>query len=136
MAISSYKVELFSSANGTSYTQLLPIKEFPDIGSAPEALETTTTSDAMQTHIEGIISLDSLEFKANYDKETYKAIAALKGKTQYFQIRMGDNGANGVFSFQGTVSATVSGASVNEVVEMTVTVVPSTEITFAESVGA
>ena len=50
MAISTYKVFLMKASGGT-YTKLIDIKDFPDLGGAPEMLETTTLSDKMQTYI-------------------------------------------------------------------------------------
>ena len=65
MAISTYKIFLMQK-NTSAWEKLIDIKEFPDLGGAPEMLETTTLSDKMQTYIPGIQSLDSLEFTANY----------------------------------------------------------------------
>ena len=73
MAISTYKVFLMhkASSEGT-YTKLIDIKEFPDLGGEPEMLETTTLSDNMQTYIAGIQSMDGLSFSANYDMTDYQ----------------------------------------------------------------
>lgn len=45
MAISTYKVFLMkgtTSGSSTTYEKLVDIKDFPDLGGAPEMLETTT----------------------------------------------------------------------------------------------
>ena len=78
MAISTYKSFLMQK-DTAAWKKLIDIKEFPDLGGAPEMLETTTLSDNMETHIPGIQSLDSLEFKANYTLDDYKALKALEG---------------------------------------------------------
>ena len=131
MAISSYGIQLKYKKNG-SYTTLVDVKEVPDLQSAPDALETTTTSDAAQTYIMGIKNSDSMEFTCNYDQSDYQTIAALEGTEQDLAIYFGNDlqGGDGKFSFKGYVAVTVSGAGVNEVVEMTVTVVPSSVMTF------
>ena len=131
MAISSYGIQLKYKKNG-SYTTLVDVKEVPDLQSAPDALETTTTSDAAQTYIMGIKNSDSMEFTCNYDQDDYQTIAALEGTEQDLAIYFGNDlqGGDGKFSFKGYVAVTVSGAGVNEVVEMTVTVVPSSVMTF------
>ena len=41
MAISTYKIFLMSSTDGSQYEKLIDIKSFPDLGGAPEMLETT-----------------------------------------------------------------------------------------------
>lgn len=138
MAISSYKSFLMTSADGTAYTKVIDIKDFPDLGGSPETLDTTTLSDAMKTSIPGIQSVDALEFKANYTKEDYTKLKALEGKTQKYAVWFGGtvsdgvatpDGSNGKFAFDGALSVHVNGASVNEVVEMTITIMPSTPIT-------
>ena len=39
MAISTYKVFLMKSTDGSKYDKLIDIKDFPDLGGAPELLE-------------------------------------------------------------------------------------------------
>ena len=81
MAISTYKVFLMKKGDtGDTWSKLVDIKEFPDLGGEPEMLETTTLSDNMQTYIAGIQSLDGLSFSANYDMTTFKTLKALEGK--------------------------------------------------------
>ena len=136
MAISSYGIQLmYKASGGSTYDLLVDVKEVPDLQSAPDALETTTTSDAAQTYIMGIKNSDSMEFTANYDKTDYQKLAALEGTEQDLAIYLGNDkqGGDGKFTFKGYVAVTVSGAGVNEVVEMTVTVVPSTVMTFSAS---
>ena len=137
MAISTYKVFLMMKEQST-YEKLIDIKDFPDLGGAPEMLETTTLSDAMQTFIEGIQSNDALEFTANYTKSDFETLAALKGQEKEFAVWFGGTETNGVatptgsdgkFNFKGYLSAHPVGGGVNEVVDMAVTIAPSTVIT-------
>ncbi len=131
MAISTYPITLKydSSATGTpNWTDVCDIKDFPDLGGAPEMLETTTLSDAAKTYIAGIEDQQALEFTANYDEDDMDTIAGLTG-TKKFQLWFGTNGASGKFAFSGTISTYVVGAGVNEVVDMKIVIVPSTPIT-------
>lgn len=139
MAISTYKVFLMHKGSGSTYEKLIDIKEFPDLGGAPETLETTTLSDNMQTYIAGIQSLDALEFTANYTKTDYTTLKALEGKDEGYAVWFGGtesggtltpDGDNGKFSFKGELSVYASGGGVNEVVNMTITIAPSTVIKF------
>lgn len=143
MAISTYKVFLMKkgSSDGT-WSKLVDIKEFPDLGGEPEMLETTTLSDNMQTYIAGIQSLDGLTFTANYDKEDFQTLKALEGKQNDYAVWFGGtgdagsltpDGSNGKFSFKGQLSVFPVGGGVNEVVDMSITIAPSTPITFAAS---
>lgn len=137
MAISTYKVFLMKKES-EAYKKLVDIKDFPDLGGAPEMLETTTLSDGMQTYIPGIQSLEALEFTANYDKSDYQTLAALKDTETEFAVWFGGtesagvvtpSGSEGKFTFSGKLSVFVVGGGVNEVVDMTITIAPSTPIT-------
>ena len=141
MAISTYKIFLMMMQNsGSTYAKLVDIKDFPDLGGAPEMLETTTLSDKMQTYIPGIQSLDALEFTANYTKTDFDKLKALEGQTKKFAVWMGatesggtltPSGSDGKFEFEGQLSVFPVGGGVNEVVDMTITIAPSTPITSA-----
>jgi len=140
MAISTYKIFLMMKKEA-SYEELIDIKDFPDLGGSPEMLETTTLSDKMQTYIPGIQSLDALEFTANYTKEDFTKLKALEGVEHEFAVWFGGTeeanvltptGTDGKFQFKGQLSAFPVGGGVNEVVDMTVTIAPSTPISMAE----
>lgn len=143
MAISTYKVFLMKKGSSDdAWSKLVDIKEFPDLGGEPEMLETTTLSDNMQTYIAGIQSLDGLTFTANYDKEDFQTLKALEGKENDYAVWFGGtgdagsltpDGSNGKFSFKGQLSVFPVGGGVNEVVDMSITIAPSTPITFAAS---
>ena len=132
MAISTYGISLMYKAEGSTYEKLVDIKDFPDLGGAPEMLETTTLSDNMQTYIPGIQSLDALEFTANYTKADFTKIKAMEGKDTEFAVYFGEDGVDGKFLFAGRVSVFPVGGGVNEVVSMTITIAPSTPITVGE----
>ena len=140
MAISTYKSFLMVKESA-AWTKLIDIKDFPDLGGAPEMLETTTLSDSMQTYIPGIQALDALEFTCNYTKEDYVKLKAMEGVEKEFAVWLGGTvsgsiatptGSEGKFEFSGQLSAFVSGGGVNEVVDMTVSIAPSTPITMGE----
>ena len=135
-ARSTYKVELWYKKE-TAYEKLVGIKGIPDLGGAPEMLETTTTSDEMQTYIRGIQSADALEFKCNYNQEDFQKIQKLNSAD--FAIVMADatdQVIDGCFLFTGEPSVFVASGDVNAVVEMTLTIAPSTPIKFATTLPA
>ncbi len=142
MAISTYKVFLMKKGSGQSatYSKLVDIKEFPDLGGSPELLETTTLSDGAQTYIHGIQSQEALEFTANYTKADYTTLKALDGTECEFAVWFGatvsagvatPTGSDGKFEFKGYLSVSVSGGGVNEVVDMTISIAPTTVISLA-----
>lgn len=143
MAISTYKVFLMKKGDSDeTYSKLCDIKEFPDLGGEPEMLETTTLSDNMQTYIAGIQSLDGLSFTTNYDMATFKKLKELEGKEDSYAVWFGGtgtgsavipDGSNGKFAFKGQLSVFPVGGGVNEVVDMNISIAPSTPITFSDT---
>lgn len=139
MAISTYKIFLMKKADtGNTWSKLVDIKDFPDLGGAPEMLETTTLSDGAQTYIPGIQSQDALEFTANYNKTDFDMLKALEDKDLSFAVWIGGTvlsgtvtptGSDGKYEFTGRLSVFVVGGGVNEVVNMTISIAPSTVIT-------
>ena len=138
MATSTYMTFLMHKKSDSEYEKLVDITEFPDLGSDPEMLETTTLSDKMQTFILGIQSNSGLSFSANYDHTDYLALKELAGKTEGYAVWFGGtegtdgkvtpSGEDGKFSFDGQLSAHVTGGSANEVRGMAITIAPSTPI--------
>ncbi len=140
MAISTYKVFLMIKKDA-AYEKLVDIKDFPDLGGEPEMLETTTLSDKMQTYIPGIQNLDALAFTANYTKEKFTELKGMEGTEHDYSVWFGGTeengevtptGSDGKFDFKGQHSVYAVGAGVNEVVDMNITIAPSTPITMAE----
>lgn len=140
MAISTYKIFLMQK-NADAWEKLIDIKEFPDLGGTPEMLETTTLSDKMQTYIPGIQSIDALEFTSNYTLDEYKKLKALEGEDKEYAVWFGGTeagdtvtptGSDGKFKFNGQLSVFPVGGGVNEVVDMTITIAPSTPISMDE----
>lgn len=144
MATSSYKTFLMkgtTSGSSTTYSKLVDIKDFPDLGGTPEMLDTTTLSDKMKTSIAGIQSIDSLQFTLNYDSDTYDTLDALTGVETKYAVWFGGTessgvvtptGSEGKFEFTGTSSVYATGKGVNEVREMVFTIAPSTPIIKAD----
>lgn len=133
MAISSYNAKLMKGTGTTTITweQLLAVKTTPQLGGAPEQLEITTLDDEMQTFINGIQTSEAMTFISNYDSDEYDALKLLENVINHYAVWFGNSGdgAEGKFSFQGQLSVYVNETAVNGVVEMTVTINPSTPIT-------
>ena len=140
MAINTYGSYLMHSTDGTTYNKLIDIKGYPDMIEAPEQLDATTLSDPMRVYIPGIKDVSgAMEFAANYTAANFAAVQALEGVEGFFAVWFGEDGNgtpdghNGKFSFKGYPYASKSGGGVNEVSDMTVGIIPSTEITFSAS---
>lgn len=143
MAISTYKVYLMKkgTTSGATYDKLIDIKDFPDLGGEPEMLDTTTLSDGARTYIPGIQSQEALTFTANYTATDFQTLKALEDTEYDFGVYFGASGSGnaptygteGKFTFKGKLTVFVTGGGVNEVVDMTISIAPSTEISFSAS---
>ncbi len=129
---------MYKASASADYTKLVDIKEFPDLGGEPELLETTTLTDGVQTFIPGIQQLDSMTFQANYTKTDYTTLKGLEGTEKSYAVWFGGTvsgttvtptGTDGKFEFDGQLSVYANGGGVNEVVNMSITIAPSTPIT-------
>lgn len=126
-AISTYGTTLKWGESAAALSKKVDIKNFPDLGGAPEMIETTTLSDAMQTFINGIQSAGEMAFTCNYTKASYEAVKADAGTPLYYALEFGNNGDEGIFEWQGEHSVYVTGGDVNSPVEMVITIAPSTK---------
>ncbi len=127
MAISTQGVKLKWGETASNLRQVVDIKDFPDLGGAPEMLEKTTLSDEIQTYIMGIQGSDMMEFTCNYTKADFDAVMQDANKELYYELEFGNNGSEGVFEWQGQHTAWLVGAGVNAVIEFKIGIAPSTK---------
>ena len=121
MAISTYGVTLKYGASTATTT--IKIKDFPQVLGSRSALETTTLSDDAQTFIPGIRQQsETLDFTANFDASEMEAINALTA-VQKCELAFSDGSK---YTWDGFISAAINEGSVDAVVEMTVSITPTT----------
>ena len=132
MAISSYNIVLKTSDTATgTYTELVPVKDFPDLGSAPDTIEVTTLRDKMKRYIQGLQDTGSFEFTYNYTKTDFAKVKALDDNaTHYFELDFGNDGegGEGTFFFAGQVTTYVAGTGTGSVVEAKIVVTCDSEV--------
>lgn len=127
MAINSYNTKL------TIGEEVFAIKDFPSILGQRSSLETTTLSDDAQTFIPGIRQQsESFPFLANYESEVYAKINAMTDE-QDCKLTFGDGSG---YSWKGKASASVNEGSVDSVLEMTISITPSTVPVWSASASA
>ena len=128
MAISTYQ-SYFMKGTGTgtlTWAKLFDFKTDPDLGAAPEQLETTTQSDSAHTYIPGLEANEQKNYTLNYDSTLYDTIKALKGQEldvgEWFGADSSGNpdGHNGKFTGKGYLDVYVNGGDANTVRNMTV----------------
>ena len=139
--MNTYMTFLMNSTNGTSYTDIVPIKDYPDFLNEVNTIDVTNLQNEMHTYIMGLLDTGGdMTFTANYDKTNYSTIRGLAGSEQYLAIWFGGTksgstitptGTDGKWSFQGLINVGLVGKGVDEAREMQIHVTPSTDMTFA-----
>lgn len=127
-AVSTIGTILETSEDGTTYEKLCRIKSYPDLGGEPNTLKTTDMEDDTETSMLGVQKMDSMSFKANYTLKSYIAVNTKARKNLYYRLKMGENGKDGIATWQGQHSVYVNSGEVDSVREMTIAVSPSTKI--------
>ena len=114
---------------GGTFNKLVDIIGYPDMGSAPSKLDTTTLSESLaKTSIFGLQEAPDLSFECNYDETTLNTINELTASNYFLQLDFGTE--DGRFNWQGQIKAFVNGGGVDEVRKMTIVLGTSTPISF------
>lgn len=140
--ITSMGVFLMAKKSGeTSYTKLIDINSFGDLGGTPETLDATTLSHYVSVSVVGIQQQDSITFEANYTKDEYATLQEGMNTEIDLSVWFGGTSANdgtytptgdkGKFDFKGMYSLMVNGAGVNEIIHCTLTVTALTAPTLS-----
>ncbi len=112
-----------------TYKLLVKAKSIPAPVSAPNTVESTTLEDDAQTFEMGIKTSDSKEITGNLEKQYLDNIDGLAGKKiDIFQL-YGTQGIGEVakYAYVGQATATPTDVGgVDEILEMSVTVIPNT----------
>lgn len=131
MALSTKGVKL-AYGSASPQTEVV-IKSFPSIMGKRSALETTTLSDDAQTFIPGIMQQEeSFDFTANYDATVYNTINGLKD-IQKCSLTFPDGSK---YTWDGYISASVNEGDVDAVIEMTISITPSSVPVWANATAS
>jgi len=141
MAISTYQ-SYFMKKTDATWGKLFDFKTDPDLGAAPEQLETTTQSDPAHTYIPGLEANEQKQYTLNYDSDVFDTIKALKGieleVAEWFGAASDGttpDGHNGKFEGKGYLDVYVNGGDANTVRNMTVVLTMSKLFVKAASVS-
>lgn len=134
-AYSTYQTYLmYRTASTGSYDKLVDIKDYPDMLPDPNMLDATTLSDSMEKQIAGIKRMgDGYRFTANYTPANFTKVKALEGHQYDYALWLGGSttgepdGHNGKFAWKGDVRVGFPGKGVDEVQDMNITAIPSTD---------
>ena len=142
-AMNTYMTFLMNSTDsGSTYTDIIPIVDYPDFMNEVNTIDVTNLQNSMHTYIMGLLDTGGdMAFTANYNKADYQTVKALDdGTDKYLAIWFGGTesggvvsptGTDGKWSFMGQIKVGIIGKGVDEARQMTIHVVPSSDMTFA-----
>ena len=117
-----------TSAN--SLSELCKIKTFPQLNGEREQIESTDLTDTAQTFVPGVQSVENMQFTANFTTTAYTSLKTNALTDGYFELDFGGN-AGAKATWEGQYDVYVNEGEVNGLIEMTITVYPSTVVTIA-----
>lgn len=126
--MSTINTVLKAGATASALAQLCKIKSYPQLGGERETIETTDLEDNAQTFVPGVQSVSAMQFTCNYDKDKYASIKKTANTDQIYELDFGADGKDGKFSWKGQHDVFVNEGAVNGAREMTLSILPSTEI--------
>lgn len=127
MATSTMGVTLKWGPSG-SLVKEVSIKDIPDVGGAPSNLDASTFDNTQEVFIKGVEDVGSLSFLANYDPGKYDDILDEEGTGLHFELAFPDGGK---WTWEGEIGVELVGAGVDAVLDMRISSVPTTEISFS-----
>ena len=117
-----------TSANTLS--ELCKIKTFPQLNGEREQIESTDLTDSAQTFVPGVQSVENMQFTANFTTAAYTSLKTNALTDGYFELDFGGN-AGAKATWEGQYDVYVNEGEVNGLIEMTISVYPSTVVTIA-----
>lgn len=112
-----------------SLTELCKIKTTPQLNGEREQIESTDLTDTAQTFVPGVQSVENMQFTANFTLAAYTSLKANALTDGFFEIDFVSAGAKA--TWEGQYDVYVNETEVNGLIEMTITVYPSTVVTIA-----
>lgn len=131
MLTKSVKLGYKASSQATSYTDVVNVFSFPDLGGDVDKVEITNLMDGSRRYIKGLVDYGDLEFECYYSTAGYNALQALEaaGSAVDWQISLPDNAK---FEFSGVPSLKIAGGGVGDALQFTVSIALSSGITFTQ----
>lgn len=113
-----------------SLSELCKIKTFPQLNGEREQIESTDLTDSAQTFVPGVQSVENMQFTANFTTAAYTSLKANALTDGFFELDFGGN-AGAKATWEGQYDVYVNEGEVNGLIEMTISVYPSTIVTVA-----
>lgn len=129
----------YKKSGGSSYTDLLGLKEIPEMGIEPEKVENTCLTDKNKQYENGIGDAGEMTYKFKYDNTSanspYRVMrkAQESGEVLSFQETLIDGTKT---EYDAQVSVKRTGGGVNGVIEFNLTMSVQSDIVVADPTSA
>lgn len=131
-AMTAYNTVLKYGATSPD-TQII-IKDTPVIMAKRSSVETTTLSDDARTYVQGIReTAESFDFTANYESDVFETLNALGTTVQKCALVFSDGSG---YTWDGMISASVNEAAIDAVLEMTISITPTSVPVWSKTVAS
>lgn len=131
MAMTAYGTVL--KYGETSADTQIAIKDTPVILAKRSSVETTTLSDDARTYIPGLReSSESFDFTANYEADVFEALNGLDTAQKCALVFNDGSG----YTWDGNISASINEAAIDAVLEMTISITPTTVPVWSKTVAS
>ena len=130
MAVISKGIKLSYKKKGDSaqFAELTDLFEIPELGGDTDKIEITKLSSGAHEYTNGLKNYgDSVPFKFYYAKEQFTTLAALTDECDW-KVELPDQTA---YSFSGTPSVKLDGATYNVALTYTLNIAPTSEMVVA-----
>lgn len=117
--------------SSSSYLEIEGLQSIPDMGGSSESIEVTTLGDASRKYIKGIKSYgDSLDFVFLYKTSVFESLtmSEAQGGELSFRVSLPDGAT---CTFTGEHSVKLNSTGVNAAITYTLSVKPTSEMTWA-----
>lgn len=126
MAVISKDIKLYNGDKA-----LTNLMEIPELGGDTEAIEVTTLADAAHMYTDGIKNYgDGLAFKFLYEQAQFMSLSTVMGAAEW-NVELPDGTS---CKFTGTCSVKLDGVGVNAALTYTLTIKPTSAMTWTDDV--
>lgn len=134
----------YAEAKEGAYTELYGLNSFPKMGGSPNKVDVSNMRDSMQRSINGLQTVDNLDFGFYYNNETAddesdvikKAFARLKNlekadKLVHWKLTYPDGS---YYSWQGKPVVSMDAGNVGEAIKFTLSISLETNLEFTDGI--
>lgn len=125
----------YKKTSGSSYTDLLGLKEIPDIGIDAEKVENTTLADSHKKYEMGIGDLPDMVYKFKYENKSatspFRVLREAQDSGEVLSFQETDPDGT-VIEFDAQVSVKRTGGGVNGAIDFEVTMIVQSDIKYTD----